>query len=356
MNVDDAPTRNLSQQQQAITLSSDSSIQQQSQRQHLNLNLASHPMRRRRSTENLRHELQRRVQNSLQLVSSSDVVAGSALNDNRPRYDETPGTPDRTITVRNSRGEEDVYVEEEIYEEVYSWVWDAETKSADSIVEPGESEVYFHPDYSCGTAAVKGKKLLGDGEEHYWEVKMSSAVYGTDMMIGVGTNNVCLNKFKSQFCSLIGKDNESWGISYFGTIHHDGKTRDYTKKFERGSVIGCHLDLWKGTLAFYKNGEPLGVAFEGLLGKKLYPIISSTAARTRMKLLCSYNTGFSLQYLCCKEMSKNIPYSSESISTLPLSNALKRYIGWHMEWVFKLNNPLTMKHGVGPRRKRVRRC
>ena len=67
-------------------------------------------------------------------------------------------------------------------------------------------------------------------------------------MIGVGSALVDLNRYKSQFCSIIGKDAESWGISYFGTLHHNGKTKEYTKKFERGSVIGCHLDLWKGTL------------------------------------------------------------------------------------------------------------
>lgn len=174
-------------------------------------------------------------------------------------------------------------------------------------------------------------------------------------MIGVGTANVNLNRYRSQFCSLIGKDNESWGISYFGTLHHDGKTREYTKKFERGSVIGCHLDLWKGTLSFYKNGEPLGVAFEGLLGKQLYPIISSTAARTRMKLVCSYNTGFSLQYLCCREIGRNIPCTPEAVASLSIPNAMKRYLSWHMDWVFKLNNPRNSKHGIGPRRKRVRR-
>ena len=173
-------------------------------------------------------------------------------------------------------------------------------------------------------------------------------------MIGIGASSVDLNKYKSQFCSIIGKDTDSWGISYFGTLHHNGKTKDYTKKFERGAVIGCHLDLWKGTLSFYKNGKPLGIAFDGLLGKQLYPMISSTAARTRMKLLCSHKTSFSLQYLCCKEISKNIPSNTDTLDTLPLPNGLKRYISWRMDWVLKLNNPRS-SNGIGPRRKRIRR-
>lgn len=237
----------------------------------------------------------------------------------------------------------------------YCWLWDDHNKSSDVTIQGENSEAYFHPDYSCGTAAIRGKHFFQQGEEHYWEIKMSSAVYGTDMMIGVGTAAVDLNKYKSQFCSIIGKDSNSWGISYFGTLHHNGKTKDYTNKFERGSIIGCHLDLWKGTLSFYKDGEPLGVAFDGLLGKQLYPMISSTAARTRMSLLCSYKTTFSLQYLCCKEISKHIPTnSSDDLINLPVPNALKRYINWRLDWVFKLNNPTTYS-GIGPRRKHTKR-
>lgn len=40
----------------------------------------------------------------------------------------------------------------------------------------------FHPDYSCGTAAAKGSQPLTPGGEYYWEIKMTSAVYGTDMV------------------------------------------------------------------------------------------------------------------------------------------------------------------------------
>ena len=61
-------------------------------------------------------------------------------------------------------------------------MWDDHQKSNDVILCNNNREAYFHPDYSCGTAAVRGTRVLSDGEEHYWEVKMSSAVYGTDMV------------------------------------------------------------------------------------------------------------------------------------------------------------------------------
>ncbi|XP_012556406.1 SPRY domain-containing SOCS box protein 3 isoform X1 [Hydra vulgaris] len=257
-----------------------------------------------------------------------------------------------TGTFGNDDEEEE---EDEFNEADFCWVWEEECKSNDVVFQNNNSEVYFHPDYSCGTAAVRGKNQFQEGEEHYWEIKLSSAVYGTDMMVGVGCDGMDLNKYKSQFCSIIGKESNSWGISYFGTVHHNGKTREFTKKFERGSVIGCHLDLWKGTLSFYKNGEPLGIAFEGLLGKKLYPMISSTAARTKMKLVCSYKINFSLQYLCCKEISKNISSSSEALADLPLPSGLKRYLGFRMDWVFRLHKLQPSSSGMGPSRKRVKR-
>jgi len=36
-------------------------------------------------------------------------------------------------------------------------------------------------EYSCGTAAIRGNKELADGQ-HFWEIKMTSPVYGTDMV------------------------------------------------------------------------------------------------------------------------------------------------------------------------------
>lgn len=42
-------------------------------------------------------------------------------------------------------------------------------------------KVNFHSEYSCGTAAIRGSKELADGQ-HFWEIKMTSPVYGTDMV------------------------------------------------------------------------------------------------------------------------------------------------------------------------------
>ena len=129
------------------------------------------------------------------------------------------------------------------------WVWDGGSGSTATRLSCGDRQVNFHSEYSCGTAAVRGSKELADGQ-HFWEVKMTSPVYGTDMvslvppthtppflrlqrrypwfengrvsclavqMVGIGTSDINLDKYRHSFCSLLGKDCESWGLSYTGT-------------------------------------------------------------------------------------------------------------------------------------------
>jgi len=43
-----------------------------------------------------------------------------------------------------------------------------------------------------------------------------------------------------------------------GYIQHKGKMQPYGPPYGRGSIIGVHLDMWKGTLQFYLNRKPLG--------------------------------------------------------------------------------------------------
>lgn len=36
-------------------------------------------------------------------------------------------------------------------------------------------------------------------------------------MVGIGTSDVNLDKYRHTFCSLLGKDEDSWGLSYTGS-------------------------------------------------------------------------------------------------------------------------------------------
>ena len=64
----------------------------------------------------------------------------------------------------------------------FEWTWDGTHKSAAAEVSPDEREVRFHINYSSGTAAVCGTQVMAD-RQYFWEVKMTTPVYGTDMVI-----------------------------------------------------------------------------------------------------------------------------------------------------------------------------
>lgn len=155
-------------------------------------------------------------------------------------------------------------------------------------------------------------------------------------MLGVGTADTDLSYFKSTFCSMIGKDKYSWGLSYYGTVQHGGRTKEYTSKFDRDTVIGVHLDGWTGKLSFFKNNRALGVAAEGLRDKELYPMACSTAARTKMRVVRSTSTCFSLQYLCCVAIGKELP-NARAVNALPIPPGVRHHLCNELDWIFKIN-------------------
>lgn len=134
---------------------------------------------------------------------------------------------------------------------------------------------------------------------HFWEIKMTSTVCGTDMMVGVGTEQVDLNAHKYRFISALGLDSYAWGYSYRAITQHSGESRYYGQKFGAGSIVGVHLDLYRGTIEFYLNRRPLGLAFQNLPvdgSRKYFPMVSSTSAKSSISLINSSSFPECLQY------------------------------------------------------------
>ncbi|KAM3592092.1 uncharacterized protein V6R79_012466 [Siganus canaliculatus] len=238
--------------------------------------------------------------------------------------------PDFGISSECLCGEED---------EGFDWEWDDHYKSSGAFLSCDNRKVSFHSDYSCGTAAIRGTKELAEGQ-HFWEVKMTSPVYGTDMMVGIGTSEVNLEKFKYSFGSLLGHDEDSWGLSYTGQFQHKGDKVKFSSRFGEGSIIGVHLDTWHGTLTFYKNRRCIGVAATKLQNKKFYPMVCSTAAKSSMKVIRACYTPTSLQYLCCARLRQMLPSCPDVLNTVKLPPGLRTYLNVQLGWVFTLSTDL----------------
>lgn len=214
------------------------------------------------------------------------------------------------------------------------WHWDRMNKSSAAEVLVDGKSVRFHVNYSCGTAAVKGDMPMTDGQ-YFWEIKMTAPVYGTDMMIGIGTDDVDLDAYSLSFCSMLGRNSDSWGFSYMGNAHHKGNSLRYGARFGQGSIIGVYLDMWHGTLSFYKNRKPLGIAFQGLQGKKVYPMVSSTAAQSGMKLIQAVSFNTSLQFMCCQVLRNLVPLHQDVCDALVLPPGLRDFLANNLSWLLQ---------------------
>ncbi|XP_016063562.1 PREDICTED: SPRY domain-containing SOCS box protein 3 isoform X2 [Miniopterus natalensis] len=243
----------------------------------------------------------------------------------------------------------------------FDWVWDDMNKSSATLLSCDNRKVNFHVEYSCGTAAIRGTKELGEGQ-HFWEIKMTSPVYGTDMMVGIGTSDVDLDKYHHTFCSLLGRDEDSWGLSYTGLLHHKGDKTSFSSRFGQGSIIGVHLDTWHGTLTFFKNRKCIGVAATKLQNRKFYPMVCSTAAKSSMKVIRSCASATSLQYLCCHRLRQLRPNSGDTLEGLPLPPGLKQVLHHKLGWVLSMScghhkSPVpSPKATVSPNSPETRRC
>lgn len=60
-----------------------------------------------------------------------------------------------------------------------SWTWSKRDRSQEVWLSGFDNRtVHFHPNWSKGTAGVRGNRILNNGR-FYWELKVSQRVFGT---------------------------------------------------------------------------------------------------------------------------------------------------------------------------------
>ena len=93
--------------------------------------------------------------------------------------------------------------------------WDFSTsEKTDTVAVEGGSDLFFHRSFSSGTAILKGGVPLERGHHHYWELEMKSPIYGSAVMVGLGTKDAPVHAFTDVFAPAIGIDKHSWGQVY----------------------------------------------------------------------------------------------------------------------------------------------
>lgn len=209
-----------------------------------------------------------------------------------------------------------------------NWTWNRRERSSQVRLFGKNSQIaHFHPTWSSGTAGVRGTRILNNGR-YFWELLLSKRVFGTSMMFGIGTRKARLHA--DAFTNLLGEDSNSWGLSHKGTLWHGGICSKYTKPFRENVPIkiGVYFDGIAGTLTYFKNGTCLGVAFRGLqdIKEPLFPIISSTAAKTEMVLDSMRREFGDLQDRCRAVIVRKIKDRKE-LDKLCLPPIIKNYIG-----------------------------
>uniref|UniRef100_A0A1A9WRI8 B30.2/SPRY domain-containing protein n=1 Tax=Glossina brevipalpis TaxID=37001 RepID=A0A1A9WRI8_9MUSC len=196
------------------------------------------------------------------------------------------------------------------------WQWYDHPESDVRIV---GTTLTFHPTYSQGTVIVRGNKPLAVGMVHFWEVRVLTALSGTDVMFGIGTELVDLAQFQFRFVSALGINSLSWGFSYEGKIQNDAIRLPYGKKFSQGCIVGVYLDRSYGYLEFFLNRRSMGVAYRNIPMDPnviLYPMVSSTTAKSAIRLINASSEIDCLQLRAFRALSKQ-PKALKELQQMP---------------------------------------
>ncbi|XP_021950693.1 protein gustavus isoform X2 [Folsomia candida] len=161
--------------------------------------------------------------------------------------------------------------------------WNSEDRSLNIFVKDDEKLTFHRHPVAQSTDCIRGKVGYSKGL-HVWEIHWSTRQRGTHAVVGCATSEAPLNSVGYQ--SLVGSNDQSWGWDLGrNKLYHDSKnTASGTtypallkpdENFVVPDTFQVVLDMDEGTLAFVVDGQYLGIAFRGMKGKKMYPIVSA---------------------------------------------------------------------------------
>jgi SPRY domain-containing SOCS box protein 1/4 len=160
--------------------------------------------------------------------------------------------------------------------------WNPEDRSLNVFVKDDDRLTFHRHPVAQSTDCIRGKVGFSRGF-HVWKIIWPVRSRGTNAVIGVATLAAPLHK--TGYVSLIGENDQSYGwdltrnkCSFDSTSlpswkYPDAETSNGERYVAPGNIY-CILDMDEGYMAFATDNNYLGVAFRGLKGKKLYPVVS----------------------------------------------------------------------------------
>lgn len=216
--------------------------------------------------------------------------------------------------------------------------WNQDDRSLNIFVKEDDKLTFHRHPVAQSTDCIRGKVGFIKGL-HCWEVTWSTRQRGTHAVVGVATAEAPLHSVGYQ--SLVGSTDNSWGWDLGrNKLYHDSKHNESVQypallrpdeTFIVPDKFLVVLDMDEGTLSFVVDGQYLGIAFRGLKGKKLFPIVSAVWGHCEITM--KYIGGLDpeplpLMDLCRRVIRQKLgkAYLEDKVTQLQLPLALQTYL------------------------------
>lgn len=213
----------------------------------------------------------------------------------------------------------------------YKHAWNNEDRSLNIFVKEDDKLTFHRHPVAQSTDCIRGKVGYTRGL-HVWQIHWPTRQRGTHAVVGVSTADAPLHSVG--YTSLVGSNSESWGWDLGrNKLYHNCKNQpgvtypvflEPDESFVLPDSLLVVLDMDEGTLSFMVDGQYLGVAFRGLKGKKLYPIVSAVWGHCEITMRyingldrkCYRISLLPSQFFSCRVFSFSFCYGWYACSTL----------------------------------------
>lgn len=218
--------------------------------------------------------------------------------------------------------------------------WNPNDRSVNIFVKDDDPHTFHRHPVAQSTDCIRGKKGYSRGF-HVWEIQWSTRQRGTHAVVGVATSKAVLHC--TGYHSLVGSNEESWGWDIVrNKLYHNEKNvsavkypvlSDNDHSFVVPDKFRVILDMDEGTMAFETNdGRYLGVAFRGIKGKTVFPIVSAVWGHCEITM--KYIGGLDpepqpLMDLCRRTIRKSVGkdhLTKGNVDKLPIPVPMKKYL------------------------------